>query len=105
MLPALLRYPKHLRKSVASEWAKRSNAMQAISRAERGPDADTLRKRALYDARGKVEREGCDYSSAGEQNWQTIRSLNGRTDQYDLCCEGQVCATAGPRRLPAMFRP
>jgi hypothetical protein len=60
-------------------------------------DADTLRSRSLYDARGRVVREGCDYSSHGEANWQVRRSTEGKTNQQDLLSNGQPFVTGGPR--------
>ena len=102
---ALKRIPKHLRSSMAREWAHRSNAVQAAKRIERGVDAETARKHALDDARGMVEREGCTYAATGETHWQVRRSVDGRTDQFDLVANGEVVRTAGPRRLPTRFRP
>lgn len=65
-MQALLRYPKHQRRAIAQEWARRSQAVQAMNRIARGPDAETLRKRALEDARGQIEREGCTYTATSE---------------------------------------
>lgn len=58
MLAALLRYPRRERRAVAQSWARRSHATQAAARIARGPDADTLHRRALHDARGQVVRAG-----------------------------------------------
>ena len=102
---ALKHIPKHLRSAKAREWAHRSNAVQAANRIERGVDAETARKRALDDARGAVLREGCTYTKVGETRWQVRRSVNGRTDQFDLVANGEVVRTAGPRLLPKRFRP
>lgn len=102
---ALLRYPKRERRAVAQECARRSNAVQAISRIEHGSDAETVRQRALHDARGMVVREGTTYTATGETHWQTQRSVLGRVDQYDLVANGQLVGTAGPRRTPKRFRP
>ena len=68
-------------------------------------DADTLRKRALHDARGQVVREGCDYDSHGEKNWKVQRSIYGRITQFDLLANGQPVESTGPRNLPLRFRP
>lgn len=69
-----------------------------------GVDAETLRRRALDDARGALLREGCTYSNAGEQRWKIIRSLRGRTDQRDVFVNGELFRTCGPRRLPVWLR-
>jgi len=53
-MQALLRYPKHKRRAIAQEWARRSNAVQAKMRMEREPDCETQRFRALHDAKGQV---------------------------------------------------
>lgn len=104
MISALYRYQKSERRAVAQAWARRSNAVQAEARMTREPDADTLRRRALHDARGTVLREGCTYSATGEQRWQVVRSVHGRTDQRDITINGQLFKTCGPRHLPAWLR-
>jgi hypothetical protein len=104
MLAALHRYPRAERPAVAREWARRSNAAQSAARIAREPDADTLRRRALHDARGQLIREGRTYSAAGAKHWRVIRSLRGRTDQRDVIVDGQLIRTCGPRRLPAWLR-
>lgn len=104
-MEALKRYPKHKRHAVAKEWARRSHIAQQKLRDECGPDADTMRKRSLDDARGLVVREGCTYTATGETNWQIRRSIAGRVDQFDLVANGSVLRTSGPRKLPARFRP
>lgn len=105
MIHALTRYPKSQRSAVASEWAHRSNAVQAKARLERGIDAETERHRALYDMRGQVLREGICYRGGNEMHWQVRRSIHGRSNQLDLVSNGRVILTAGARRLPAQFRP
>lgn len=62
---ALLRYPRSQRRAVARTWAYRSQAAQSASRIALGPDADTLRRRALHDARGQIVREGVTYFGDG----------------------------------------
>ena len=62
-------------------------------------DSDTLRRRALDDARGQIMREGCVYSAAGETHFTVRRSVQGRTNQYDLTHNGVVVLTAGSREL------
>ena len=74
-------------------------------RDERGPDADTMRKRALFDAKGTILREGCTYTAAAETPWQVRRSVKGRIDQLDLIANGSLVRTSGPRKLPWRFRP
>lgn len=104
MISALYRYPKHERRKVAQEWARRSNEVQAAARIRRGPDAETLRLRDLNDARGQLLREGETYRATGSTHWRVIRSVCGRTDQRDILLNGQLFKTCGPRRLPAWLR-
>jgi len=104
MISALNRYPKQERRKVAQEWARRSNAVQSVARIASGVDADTLRSRALHDARGAVIREGHTYRSTGTTHWQIRRSLRGRTDQRDIVFDGALFRTCGPRRMPAWLR-
>lgn len=104
MFAALLRYPRADRRAIAQEWARRSNAAQAEARLVRGPDADTIRARALNDARGQILREGRTFCAAGVTHWQIIRSVAGRTDQRDVLVDGRLWRTCGPRRLPAWLR-
>lgn len=104
-MEALRRYPKSQRRAVAQEWARRSNAAQAQKRMERGPDAETVRKRALHDSRGQVLRSGVCYKAGKEIAWQVRRSIHGRTNQLDLVSNGRVIQTCGKRNLPKQFRP
>jgi hypothetical protein len=104
-MEALLRYPKHMRRAKAQEWARRSNAVQQSARMQREPDFETMRKRALRDARGTVLREGTTYTATGVTHWQVRRSVSGRTDQFDLVADGKVVRTCGQRRMPKRFRP
>lgn len=64
---------------------------------ERPVDADTLRWRALHDAKGIVLREGVTYRASGVTTWQLRRSLDGRVNQVDLIINGIVWRT-GARR-------
>jgi len=100
-MEALLRYPKHRRRAVAQEWARRSHAVQAAKRIERGPDWDTLRMRALHDARGQVLRHGVTYSAAHPTGlpWTILRSKNGRTNQVDLHVGTSLLSTCGLRAI------
>jgi len=100
---ALKRIPKHLRSAKAREWAKRSNEVQAAKRIERGPDADTLRRRALFDARGQIAREGCTYRGGKVITWRIVRSVAGRSDQFDIIASGQLRETAGKRLIRAKY--
>lgn len=79
--------------------------MQAVARATRPVDADTLRWRALNDARGQVVREGCTYRASGLTHWQVRRAVGGRTDQFEFVANGRVRLRAGRRRFPKHFRP
>ena len=72
---------------------------------ERDVDADTLRKREAYAAKGTILREGCTYTATGKTDWQVRRSIAGRVDQLDLVANGSVFKTSGPRKLPLRFRP
>jgi hypothetical protein len=100
---ALKRIPNHLRSAKAREWAKRSNEVQAAARIERGPDADTVRKRALEDARGQLVREGCTFRDGKAITWSIVRSVAGRSDQYDVIASGQLRETAGKRLIRAKY--
>lgn len=86
--------------------ARRSNEVQAAARLLRPVDADTLRWRALHDARGLVLREGVTFFGDGRVvPWCVRRSLHGRVNQLDVVAGGQIWRTAGRRRLPAALRP
>ena len=95
MISALNRYPAGKRRSeVAKAWAARSVEARAKKRMERGPDADTLRKRAAHDARGKVLREGVTFrGDAPSDFWQVVRSRKGRVSQCDCLLNGQLVKT------------
>jgi hypothetical protein len=72
----------------------------------RKPDADTLRKRALWDTKGQAtDRAGATYTTSGDTHWHVRRSLRGRTDQFDIVANGSVVRTCGRRRLSCRFRP
>lgn len=104
-MQALLRYPHAERRAVAQEWARRSQAVQAQRRMRRGPDADTLRWRALQDARGQVLRSGVTYFGDGRiVPWCVRRSLAGRVDQFDILVGGRVWRTAGSRAVCRLLR-
>ncbi len=105
MLAALLRYPKRQRRAVAREWAYRSHAVQAASRAARSPDPDTRRWRALHDARGQIIAAGCVYYHDRVTPWRIVRSLRGRVDQVDLILSDQLYRTGSLRtaRLAVKF--
>ena len=105
MISALYRYPKKRRKAVAREWARRSNAVQALARIARGPDAETVRMRALHDAKGQVVRRGTVYRSSGTTEWIVRRSLAGNVHQFDFVANGVTKLTAGPRGFPLRIRP
>ena len=95
---ALSRYPKHLRSAKAREWGARGNASQQLARMQREPDFETIRKRALHDARGQIVRQGITYHGSGRiTEWQIQRSIHGRTDQFDIVANGRIWRTAGPR--------
>jgi len=67
---------------------------------ERGPDADTLRRRALHDARGQIMREGVTYCGDGRVvPWSVRRSVIGRSDQFDVFAGGTLWRTGGQRKV------
>ena len=100
MLAALLRYPRRERRAVAQSWARRSHATRAARRMERGADADTLRRRALHDARGQIMREGVTYFGDGRVvPWSVRRSVRGRVDQFDVFAGETLWRTGGPRKV------
>ena len=67
-------------------------------------DADTLRRRALYDARGQVVREGVTYFGDGRETpWLVQRSMEGRSDQFDVLVSGKLWKTGGTRDINKCF--
>jgi hypothetical protein len=100
MISALYRYPKRQRSSVASVWGKRGAASNALRRIAAGPDAETLRKRALDDRRGSLVRELFKDGS----HVRVVHSVRGRTDQLDALIDGNLWRTCGPRKLPIWLR-
>jgi hypothetical protein len=104
MSSALYRYPRTERRAIAQEWARRSQAVQAQKRLAREPDFETVRARALHEARGRLLREGRTYFAQACTHWQVRRSQHGRTDQRDVIVNGKLWRTCGPRRLPAWLR-
>ncbi len=73
--------------------ARRSNEVQAAARLLRPVDADTMRWRALHDAKGQLLREGVTYRASGETRWQLRRSVAGRVNQVDLIVDGALWRT------------
>jgi hypothetical protein len=62
----------------------------------RGYDtAEDVRRRAMLDAKGLVLREGVTYTVQGELHWQKRRALEGRTNQVELVCDGEIIKTTG----------
>lgn len=59
----------------------------------RDVDADTVRRRALEDARGHVIREGVSYRADRTITWKIRRSLRGRINQVDFVIDGVVWRT------------
>lgn len=105
MISALYRYAKRERRAVAQEWARRSNAVQSEARIARGPDAETVRMRALHDAKGQIVRQGCTYRATGTTHWHVCRSVSGSVRQFDFVTNGRLKLTAGRRQFPSQFRP
>ncbi len=100
---ALKRYPKRERRAVAQRWGRLGNEAQQRIRNERGPDADTMRKRALHDARGELVSDGASYINGKERSWQITRSFSGRTDQFDVVINGSLRDTCGRRKLCSTY--
>ena len=104
-MQALLCYPRAERRAVAQEWARRSQAVQAERRMQRGPDAETLRWRAAQDARGQIMREGVTYFGDGRVvRWCVRRSVAGRVNQLDVVVDGKVWRTTGSRAVRRLMR-
>lgn len=93
-------FPYYVPYASRSELSKRWNALKASKRIEQGVDADTLRFRALQDARGKLERSGTTYDATGAHTWKMRRSIAGRINQRDFTIDGNYLLTAGIRRIP-----
>src|SRR5574338_55155 len=70
----------------------------------REPDYETLHRRSLYDARGRILREGRTYCAASVTHWIVRRSQTGRVNQRDVLVDGRLWSICGPRRLPAWLR-
>ena len=80
-------FPYYVPYASRSELSKRCNAAKAKKRIKQGVGADTLRFRALHDARGKIERSGTTYDATGSHTWEMRRSIAGRTNQHDFTIE------------------
>lgn len=74
-----------MRKRAKRAWPKRHAEM-----AEREPDHDTLRWRALQDRKGKVAGDFC----AGQTTYTVFHSTR-RTDSYDVKEGGRVVKSGG----------
>ncbi len=97
--------PRYIPQDKRSEFSQRWHAAKAAKRLMRGPDEETLRWRALHDARGQVIREGHTYRSTGIVHWQVRRAVSGRTNQFEFVANGSVKLLSGPRRFPRWARP
>jgi hypothetical protein len=62
-------------------------------------DADTARSRALWDAKGRVVRCGVTFRAGAVVSWVVRRSLEGRTDQWDLVADGRLVNRMGLTRM------
>lgn len=67
-------------------------------------DADTLRWRALHDARGMVLREGATYRASGATTWCVRRALRGRVNQVEILVDGIVWRRCSLRRAERILR-
>ncbi len=103
---ALKRIPWEQRRAKAREWGKRGLEAQQRRRMERGPDWDTVRMRALDDARGQVLRHGVTYSTAHPtgQPWTILRSKRGRTNQVALHVGSTLARTCSLRDIERGMR-
>ena len=93
-------FPYYVPYASRSELSKRCNSAKAKKRIKQGVDADTLRFRALQDARGKLEHSGTTYDATGSHTWEMRRSIAGRINQHDFSIDGNYLLTAGIRRIP-----
>lgn len=100
-MEALKRVPWQARSRVARIWGARGLATQQAQRMERGPDWETVRKRAAHDMRGVILRHGVTYSSAQTdgQPWAILRSKAGRLNQVDVHAGGMLVATCALRSV------
>lgn len=95
-MEALLRYPTHQRQAKAQAWAKRSHANRKPAEL---PLEDQI-KRALWDRKGTVIREGATYCGDGSiVQWAIRHSLSGKSNQLDVLVDGILYLTAGKRRI------
>ena len=92
------------KRRAASERGRRmSRARWAMPRSGEA-SADTVRARALRDAKGLVLREGVTYRGDGtETPWQVRRAVEGRTDQVEIVAAGQIVRTVGRTRLRGLL--
>lgn len=67
-------------------------------------DADTLRWRALDDARGALLRHGATYTAASVTHWELRRSRRGRVNQVDLLINGTLWRTGALRDAASAIR-
>lgn len=96
--------PNHIPLAKRSAVSQRWHEAKAVKRLQREPDFETVRMRALHDAKGKVLREGVTYTASGATNWQVRRSIAGRINQFDLIANNSVVRTCG-RRSRSLIRP
>jgi hypothetical protein len=95
-MEALLRYPPIQRRAKAQEWARRSHENRAPSEL---PHEDQV-KRALWDRKGTIIREGVTYCGDGRIiQWCIRHSLHGKSNQLDVVIDGATYLTAGQRRI------
>jgi hypothetical protein len=93
---------RKIRRELGHRWGK----LSAAAWKPQDPDYDTLRKRALYDRRGVVLRQGVTFHGDGHvTNWHVRHAVNGRTDQFELIANDRVYRRAGKRGIPLAFRP
>jgi hypothetical protein len=99
-MQALKRLPRKERSAKAREWGAKGLAAQAAARIERGPDAETVRKRALDDRRGLCIRRGTTYRADGSTvAWWISHSIVGRSDQFDIVVDNRLWRTGGMRKV------
>lgn len=97
--------PNHIAYEKRGATSCRWHRAKAQQRMARGVDADTMRRRALHDARGQIVREGATYSASGVTHWRVRRAVAGRVDQFEFVANGRIRLCAGPRRFPRAFKP
>lgn len=101
-------FPNHMtgqaRVALGRKWGLASAESRNRQRLARGIDWHTQRMRAAHDAKGQVLREGTSYRYGRTTNWQIVRSVFGRVNQFDLVINGRVWRTGSIRSAQSAVR-